>query len=256
MGGKENERKGVREPRMTIAEDRVRPTLDSLRGVGANAIVPLSAAALAGGKSRRMGTDKAFVPLVDGGRPMLDLVLDRLRAVADDVMVVANDWERFQLFEARVVSDVHQEIGALGGIHAAVSQAAHDHCLVVACDMPFLSAELLKRMADEPRDYDVLVPVIPGESRQGGAGRIFQTLHAIYSKTCLPAIESRIGEGNRRVVGFFDAVRVREFDVTEIQVVDPEFRSFYNANTPEAVASAAALTGTGELSTDQARSLK
>ena len=83
--------------------------------------MPISAAALAGGKSRRMGTDKAFLPVVDGGQAMLGLVVGRLRFVADDVMIVANDRERFQAFGARVVPDVHREIGALGGIHAAVS---------------------------------------------------------------------------------------------------------------------------------------
>ena len=122
----------------------------------------------------------------------------------------------------------------------------HEHCLVVACDMPFLSGALLRRMADEPRDYDVLVPVIPGESRQGSEGKVFQTLHAIYSKRCLPAIESRIREGKRQVVGFFDAVRVREIDVAEILEWDPELRSFFNANTPDALAAAATLGDAGE----------
>jgi molybdopterin-guanine dinucleotide biosynthesis protein A len=82
---------------------------------------PLSAAALAGGQSRRMGTDKALLPLVAGGQPMLRLVLDRLSAVADDVLVVANDQERYASFGARVVPDLHPQIGALGGIQAAIS---------------------------------------------------------------------------------------------------------------------------------------
>jgi molybdopterin-guanine dinucleotide biosynthesis protein A len=194
-----------------------------------------------------MGTDKAFLPLVDGGPPMLALVLDQLRSVADDVMIVANDRERYEQFGVRVVPDAHLGIGALGGIHAAVSQAANDHCLVVACDMPFLNAGLLQRMASEPRDYDVLVPAIPGQSRQGGKGLVYQTLHAIYGKGCLPAIEARIKEGNRQVIGFFDAVGVRQIEVAEIQIWDPGLRSFFNANTPDALASASHLVRFGEL---------
>jgi molybdopterin-guanine dinucleotide biosynthesis protein A len=201
---------------------------------------PLSAAALAGGQSRRMGTDKALLPLVAGGQPMLGLVLERLRSVADDVLVVANEQERYAPFGARVAPDLHPQIGALGGIQAAITWSAHEHCLVVACDMPFLSLPLLRRMVSEPRNYDVLVPLIPGESRQRGDGLVFQTLHAIYSKQCLPFIEKRIAEGNKQVVGFFDDVRVRTIDVVEIVRWDPELRSFFNANIPEALLAARA----------------
>ncbi|MGH2618885.1 MAG: molybdenum cofactor guanylyltransferase, partial [Thermomicrobiales bacterium] len=199
---------------------------------------PLSAAALAGGQSRRMGTDKALLPVGEDGRPMLALVLEQLQTVATDLMVVANDRKRYEPFGARVVPDVHVDVGTLGGVHAAISQAAHEYCLVVACDMPLLNAALLARMASEPRDYDVLVPVLPGQSRQGGEGFVFQTLHAIYSKRCLPAIERRIAAGNRQVIGFFDTVRIRTIDEAEIRKFDPTLQSFFNANTPEALAEA------------------
>jgi molybdopterin-guanine dinucleotide biosynthesis protein A len=199
---------------------------------------PLSAAALAGGASRRMGSDKALLPLVAGGEPLLGLVLEKLAYVSDDLLVVANKQERYASFAARVVPDLHPEVGALGGIHAAVATAAHEHCLVVACDMPFLSLPLLRRMAHEPRDYDVLVPLIPGESRQRPDGLVFQTLHAIYSKRCLPFIEERIVEGKKQVITFFDDVRVRTLDSGEIVRWDPDLRSFFNANTPEALLAA------------------
>ena len=198
----------------------------------------LSAAALAGGQSRRMGTDKAFLPLVAGGQPMLGLVLERLKSVADDVLVVADEQERYGSFGARVVPDLYPQIGALGGIQSAISWSGHEHCLVVACDMPFLSLPLLRRMVAEPRNYDVLVPLIPGESRQRGDGLVFQTLHAIYSKQCLPFIENRIAEGNKQVIGFFEDVRVRTIELAEIVRWDPNLRSFFNANTPEALLAA------------------
>jgi len=207
---------------------------------------PISAAALAGGQSRRMGTDKALLPLVAGGEPMLGVVLQRLSAVADEVLVVANDEAKYAALGARVVPDLLPDVGALGGIQAAIASAAHDHCLVVACDMPFLSLPLLRRMADEPRDYDVLVPLIPGESRQRSDGLVFQTLHAIYSKQCLPIIEKRIMEGKKQVVAFFEEVRVRTLDATEITRWDPNLQSFFNANTPEALLTAARLMSVAE----------
>ena len=207
---------------------------------------PLSAAVLAGGQSRRMGTDKALLPLVAGGQPMLGMVLERLSAVADDVFVVANDEARYAPLGARVVPDLRRDVGALGGIQAAITSSAHEHCLVVACDMPFLSLPLLRRMAGEPRDYDILVPLLPGESRQRGDSLVFQTLHAIYSKRCLPFIEKRIAEGNKQVVGFFEDVRVRALDLAEVRRWDPELRSFFNVNTAEALLVAARVSALPE----------
>ncbi len=172
---------------------------------------------------------------------MLALVLDALANIADDVVIVANDRQRYHMFGARVVPDRHPGIGALGGIQAALDHAAHHHTLVVACDMPFLSAALLDRMADEPRDYDVLAPLIPGQSRQRGDGLVYQTLHAIYGKPCLPFIEDQIADGNRQVIGFFKNVRVRTLDAAEIARWDPELQSFFNANTPEALSAAAGI---------------
>jgi molybdenum cofactor guanylyltransferase len=211
---------------------------------------PLSAAALAGGQSRRMGSDKALLPLVAGGQPMLGVVLERLGAVADDVVVVANDQARYAALGARVVPDLRRDVGTLGGIQAAIAWSAHDHCLVVACDMPFLSLALLRRMADEPRNYDVLVPLIPGESRQRDDGLVFQTLHAIYSKRCLPFIEKQIAEGKKQVVSFFADVRVRTLDVTDITLWDPDLRSFFNVNTPEGLRIAAKVNALPEPDSD------
>lgn len=206
-------------------------------------VVPISAAVLAGGQSRRMGRDKALLPLVEGGPPMLELVLQRLRQIADDVLVVASDREEYAAFGARVVPDAFPGSGALGGIHAALQAARHEHCLVVACDMPFLSQPLLGRMRREPRDYDVLAPVIPGESRQGKDGLVYQTLHAIYGKRALPAIEASLGQGVLQVVRFFAEVRLRTINVEELRRWDPDLHSFFNANTPGALELARDLQG-------------
>jgi molybdopterin-guanine dinucleotide biosynthesis protein A len=197
-----------------------------------------------------MGTDKALLPLVAGGQPMLGVVLERLSTLADDTFVVADDQARYSELGVRVVPDLSRHVGALGGIQAAIAWSAHEHCLIVACDMPFLSLPLLRRMAAEPRDYDVLVPLIPGESRQRDDGLVYQTLHAIYSKRCLPFIEKRIAEGRKQVVGFFADVRVRTLDVAEITRWDPDLLSFFNANTPEAMLVAARIGSLAERDAD------
>jgi molybdenum cofactor guanylyltransferase len=202
---------------------------------------PLSAAVLAGGKSSRMGTDKALLPLVDGGPSLLEIVLDRVSRVAAEMLIVGGDSERYGRFGVRVVPDRFPDSAALGGIATALGEAQHEHCLVVACDMPFLNVRLLEQMARAPRDYDVLVPAIPGASRQSREGIVYQTLHAIYGRGCLPAIERLVAAGRLQVVGFFPEVAVRAIPVDEVQRCDPELRSFFNANSPEALARARAL---------------
>jgi molybdopterin-guanine dinucleotide biosynthesis protein A len=202
--------------------------------------LPLSVAVLAGGMSTRMGTDKALLPLVEGGAPLLQLALERVAPLTDDLFVVASDRPAYARFGVRLVPDRRPACGTLGGIATAVAAARHEFVLVVACDMPLLSRPLLRYMRDVPRDYDVLVPALAGESRQG-RGTIMQTLHAIYSRNCLEPIERRLDQGQLQVIRFFDQVRVREIDEATVRRFDPDLRSFVNANTPQAAEAAQRL---------------
>ncbi len=194
----------------------------------------LSAAVLAGGISSRMGIDKALISIRPGGPPMARIVVETLTEVVDDVQVIATDRPEYEIFGARVIPDDQPGFAALGGIATALAHSQEDYCLVVACDMPFLNPALLRWMAAQPRDYDILVPRLADESRQGGPF-VIQALHAIYGKQCLPFIEAQLGQGNRQVIGFFDHVNVRYISEEQIRVFDPELRSFFNANSPESI---------------------
>ena len=176
---------------------------------------------------------------------MIQVVLDKIRELADDVLFVAND-DRLAQFGVRTVADSFPGTGTLGGIHAALVGAKHDYCLVVACDMPFLNLRLLKHMSRMGRTYDVLIPVTAGSSKQGTDGVIFQTLHAIYASSCLPAIEKQLAAGDNRIIRFFDDVVVKTIGEDECRAWDPELRSFLNLNTPESLMTAMADVGTAE----------
>ena len=89
----------------------------------------VSGVILAGGTSRRMGRDKAF--LLFAGQPLIAVVAKRLRAVVDEVVVVADDTQRYSPFADRCVPDVYSGVGTLGGIHAGLLAAAHELALVV-----------------------------------------------------------------------------------------------------------------------------
>ena len=206
-------------------------------------VAPLSVAVLAGGRSSRMGTDKALLRLRDDGPPLLGLVLAAVRPLTDDAFVVASGRPVYAEFGARVVPDVAGDAGTLTGIATALRAARYDAVLVVACDMPFLSLPLLDWMWRRDRDYDVLVPRLQGESRQGGQ-LVYQTLHAIYRTTCLAPIERSIAGQQRRVIGFFADVTVAPIEEAQVRELDPDLRSFFNANTPESLAIARNLATT------------
>lgn len=188
----------------------------------------VSAAVMAGGRSRRMGTDKAFIELA--GRPIIARVLDVMREVADEVLVVAND-TRYATLGVRVVPDRFADGGALGGIATGVGAAAHDRVLVVACDMPFLRADVWRALIARADGFDAVVPKL---------GDDHETLHALYTKACLPAMERALADGRLRVISFFADVRVRDVPADELRGIDPGLRAFTNVNTPEELAALAA----------------
>lgn len=181
-----------------------------------------------------MGRDKALLDF--GGRPLLERVIERAGSVADELLLIAAARPEYARFGIRLVPDRLPETGSLGGIFTAIVEASHSHCLVLACDMPFVNAHLLEFMAEMPRDYDVLVPSLPARRSRQGGDETLETLHAIYTKACRPAIERQLGEGIFKVVSFFGKVRVRRIPEIEVRRIDPELLSFFNANTPSELA--------------------
>jgi len=186
----------------------------------------ISAALMAGGKSRRMGQDKAWIEL--DGEPLIKRVADVLGQVADEVIIVAND-PRYESLGLRVVRDRYPNGGALGGIATGLGAATYDTVLVAACDLPFTSADVWRVLLAHAGEADVVVPRIAGE---------YETLHALYTKATVPHMVRAIAENRLRVISFFDQVRVLAIEEPELRAVDSELRAFINVNTPEELASA------------------
>ena len=182
----------------------------------------ISGVILAGGASRRMGRNKALLEL--DGRPMVALVAERLRAEAREIIIAADDVELYAPFADQCVPDQFAGVGTLGGIHAGLAAASHDLALVVGCDMPLLDPAVLRWFVGAAPGFDLVIL---------RKGKWVEPLHALYRQTCLPAIEDAILAGRRRVISFFDAVRVRYVDPAEIAHLDPDLRSFRNVNTPD-----------------------
>lgn len=181
----------------------------------------VSVAILAGGQSRRMGQDKAFLPV--GGRSLIERVIQRVAPLSDDVAIITNLPDRYRRLGHRLVGDVYQGKGSLGGIYTAIHAASYPHCLVVACDMPFINSDLLRYLMSLTPGFDVVVPYIKESP---------ETMHAIYSQGCLEPIRRRLLAGRLKIVDFFEDVRVRYVEPDDVARFDPTFRSFLNVNTP------------------------
>ncbi|MGD8624475.1 MAG: molybdenum cofactor guanylyltransferase [Anaerolineae bacterium] len=186
--------------------------------------LPVSAVMLAGGKSRRLGRDKSLLRL--DGQPLLVRTVQTLLPLSDDLIVVTNDGARYRTLDlpVRLVPDEQRGVGALMGIYSGLRAARHASALFVACDMPFLNRALLRYIISHAGGYDAVVPRV---------GDLFEPLHALYAKSCLPAIEDLLAAGGRRIFDFYPHVRVRYVDRKEIDRFDPDHLSFLNVNTPE-----------------------
>jgi molybdenum cofactor guanylyltransferase len=187
---------------------------------------------LAGGQSRRLGSDKSLLPL--GGEPLLARTLRRLAPLSDDQVVVTNYPERYEPLGlgARLVRDLRPGVGSLMGIYSGLRVARHPLSLAVACDMPFLNVALLRYMLGLAPGYDVVIPRIEG---------LLEPLHAVYSQACLGPMERVLEAGRRQIIAFFGEVRVRYVEDDEIDRFDPQRLSFVNVNTPEDWAEVQAL---------------
>jgi molybdopterin-guanine dinucleotide biosynthesis protein A len=197
---------------------------------------PLSLLILAGGKSTRMGQDKAWLML--DGRPLVMRVIDRVLPLVDEVVVSTNQPDLFDAWlpnltlPACTVADRYRGAGPLAGLHAGLLAARCDLVLALATDMPFVNPALIGYLTElaTGTDVDAIVPQIPSPVT-GLIG--LEPLHAVYRKSCLPAIEGCLTADQRRVVSFLDRVRLRVVSPEEVRLYDPLFRSFANVNTPQ-----------------------
>jgi molybdopterin-guanine dinucleotide biosynthesis protein A len=186
----------------------------------------LTLAIQSGGLSTRMGRDKGLVEFL--GKPLIVRVMGRLASIADEIIVTTNDPESYRFLGVPLFADLKPGRGALGGLHTALACATYPLVAVVACDMPFASAELLAHARDLLLNGvdDVIIP----ESGDG----MYEPLHAVYRRdTCLPAVAQAIDSDQWKLISWFPRVRVRNLAPAEISRLDPSGQAFWNVNTPE-----------------------
>jgi molybdopterin-guanine dinucleotide biosynthesis protein A len=181
-----------------------------------------TAAILNGGRASRFGgRDKGT--LVVGGRPIRDRQVEALAPLVQEILIVGGEDAGPVAAPIRFVADRHPGLGPLGGLEAALSAAREDPVIVVACDMPCVTAPFFSRLLALAADVDAVVP-------RTGSG--YHPLCAVYRRTCLTAVTRRLAARRLKVRELLDDLRVREVTGAELAGAGDPTRLLANVNTP------------------------
>ena len=175
---------------------------------------------LVGGASSRMGTDKS--QLLINRQTFTERISETLLKLTDSVTIVGKQPEESALPS---VPDVYPQWGALGGLHAALAACRRDWAIIVACDLPFVTAELFSSLLSLRMDREAVVPIQPDDRPQ--------PLAALYRiDPCLQRATELIEAGQRRPLDLLEAVQTRWVSFAEIRNLEQAEKFFVNINTP------------------------
>jgi aldehyde:ferredoxin oxidoreductase len=173
----------------------------------------MSAVVLTGGRSRRMGTDKALLMWKD--KNFLETILQVL-SMFSDVMVSAADSESYRGIHENIVADIYRDAGPIGGIYSSLVASKHEYIFVTACDTPFLSAGLVNGICRAAEGYQCCVP-------REENGRV-HSLCGVYHKSMVSILKEQIEDGRYKIALAYDKIRIKYFDLSPEQAA--ELRNF------------------------------
>lgn len=179
---------------------------------------------LAGGKNSRLpGKKKTFRKI--GDQMILESIYGMFLNLFREVIIVVNEPEEFAGWDMTVVTDIIPSQCALAGLHTGLFYASFPYAYVTACDTPFVKQSVIEHIVRqiEPR-YEVIIP----RTDDG-----LEALSAVYSKDCIPLIESKLEENIFMIKKFFRKKKVKEIPVEQLKALDPDMRFIFNINTPE-----------------------
>ena len=177
--------------------------------------------AVAGGRSRRMGRDKALLPWPGG--TLLDHAVTRLRAACASVRILSGAERRYADRGLEVAVDAVPDAGPLGAIYTGLLHVGGDAGLFLAVDLPFVPVALLRRLLQLAEGHDAVVPISPGGP---------EPLCAVYRPTCLEPVRRRLEAGELKATSFWPEVRVLQADGAALAGLGPLEEVFRNVNTP------------------------
>ena len=180
----------------------------------------MTAVILAGGKSRRMGSNKAFLKLK--GKTFIERQIELLTEMFDEIFISANTPSEYESLNLPVFKDIYPDKGPLCGIYTSLVNSSSFYTFMLACDMPFVESGLIKHLKGFTKEYDVVVP----KSERG-----LEPLHAFYSKNCIDPIKRELDADNLRIISFFPHVKVKIVELESLTSPDSFKNSIKNLNT-------------------------
>jgi molybdopterin-guanine dinucleotide biosynthesis protein A len=182
-------------------------------------IESITGVVLAGGKSSRMGENKALLPY--RGKHLIDAPIKTLTAIFREVLLSVRNPDDYSAYPYQKITDDHEQIGPMDGIFA-VLKSGRSRIFCAGCDMPHLNESLIRYLCGFSQ-FDAVIPVWDGKE---------QVLHAVYSEALLPSFQQSIAAQRYKITDALKSARVRYVEDSEIRRFDPAGDSFKNVNTP------------------------
>lgn len=170
---------------------------------------------LAGGKSSRMGQDKGLMLL--NNKPMIAHLLATVKNITNDIIIVSNSTE-YQQFGIEVREDLIKDAGPLAGIYTGLNFSKHTNNIVLSCDVPFVSRNLLTFLIENSHQYDVTIPENSEKTHQ---------VIGVYNKSCIPIFKAELENNQRKIKLALSKVNLHIVDANKFSQ-----REFMNINTP------------------------
>ena len=180
----------------------------------------ITGAILAGGRNTRIGFDKSFIKI--NNKPIIEKTVELFKKIFDETIIVTNDVITYKRLDIPIFSDIIKDKGPLSGIYTGLKKSKNDECFFAACDMPFLNENLIRYICGF-NNFDLVIPKTDK----------FQPLHAMYSKSCIEAIEGLFNAGRLKTNSLVNLVNTKVIEETEIIKQDPMLKSFTNINTEQ-----------------------
>ncbi|MBK7745819.1 MAG: molybdenum cofactor guanylyltransferase [Candidatus Obscuribacter sp.] len=181
----------------------------------------LTALILCGGRSKRMGRPKAFLPF--GGTTMINHILTNVKDMFAETFLVSNEPESFEDFDVDVVKDILPYRGPLGGILSGLLVSQHSHAFVIACDMPLITPKMIRELCQRRFEHDVVVA-----SHDEG----IEPLLGVYSKNCIKSLEESLFNGDLALKDFLSGLNSVTYDLEE-ETKEGSLPPYFNVNTPQ-----------------------
>jgi molybdopterin-guanine dinucleotide biosynthesis protein A len=167
--------------------------------------LPASAIVLAGGDSRRMGRDKALLPV--GGKRLIEVIVEHLRLRFEDILISARRADDYRFLGLEVVGDAEPGLGPLRGLASTLPRTKHDIAFVTACDIPWIDLEFVERLIGLAEGFDLVLPFRPPN--------FYEPLFAVYRRSVAGLAEDILAAGQRSLLELLSRVRVRRVEISE-----------------------------------------